>query len=335
MIEQLAALASGASPDHRRALLHAVTDLFLFDEDPSEAVREDYARIADHSLDGLQAEDRAAYAERVAASPALPRAVATRLAGDADAGVARLVLKLSPVLTDAVLASIAVTHSQAHLVAIAERATLSESVTEVLVERGDARVLRTVSGNEGAAFSDTGISRLLERGGGDAQIGANLQKRAERLPPDQAERVLRITQAAVQGTAAASQPLARQARERRLEVRLLLADLREGRTTIDEVLRILAGQDRAFDLAQALGSVADINSAQVLRALLQHDVTGIAVACRAAGATQAGFDGILTLRAQRLGLPAQRIQTERAAYASVTPDISERAMRFLKVRSRI
>ena len=335
MIEQLAALACGASPDHRRALLHAVTDLFLVDADPSEAVKEDYSRIAHHSLEALEAGDRIDYAERVAASPTLPRTVATRLAGDDDVGVARLVLKLSPVLTDADLASIAVSHSQAHLVAIAERATLSETVTEVLVERGDARVLRTVSGNEGAAFSDTGISRLLERGGSDEQISANLQRRAERLPPDQAERILRITQAAAQASVATAQPLARQARARRLEVRLLLADLREGRTTIDEVLLTLAEQDRAFDLAQALGSVADIPSAQVLRALLQHDVTGIAVACRAAGATQAGFAAILTLRARRLGLSAGRILTERVAYASVTPEISERAMRFLKVRSKL
>ncbi|KAA2242262.1 DUF2336 domain-containing protein [Salinarimonas soli] len=335
MIEQLAVLASSASPDHRRALLHAVTDLFLVDVDPSETVKEDYARIATHSLDGLKSQDRVSYAERVAASPTLPRTVATRLASDDDAGVARLVLTLSPVLTDADLASIAVTHSQAHLAAIAERATLSETVTEVLVERGDAQVLRTVSGNEGAAFSDSGLSRLMERGASDGQIARNLQDRASRLPAEQAQRVLRIAQATAQASAVGAQPLARQARERRLEVRLLLADLRDGRTTIDEVLLTLAEQDRAFDLAQALGSVADITSAQVLRALLQHDVTGIAVACRAAGATQAGFAGILTLRAQRLGLSAQRIQTERAAYAAVTPELSERAMRFLKVRTKL
>jgi uncharacterized protein (DUF2336 family) len=330
MIEQLATLALTDSPDHRRALLHAVTDLFLVDADPSETVKDHYATIADRTLDRLGADDRADYAERVAASPTLPRAVATRLATDEDAGVARLVLKLSPVLTDSDLASIAVTHSQAHLVAIAERATLSETVTEVLVERGDARVLRTVSGNEGASFSDTGLNRLMERGAGDDEVARNLQARAEQLPPAQAERVLRISQ----GTGAAA-PLAREARQRRLEVRLLLADLREGRMTIDEALLALAEQDRAFDLAQVLGAASDVPSAQVLRALLQADVTGIAVACRAAGASQAGFSAVLVLRAQRLGLPAHRIQAERASYAAVTPEVAERAMRFLKVRGKL
>jgi uncharacterized protein (DUF2336 family) len=259
--------------------------------------------------------------------------VATRLAGDDDVDVAKLVLTLSPVLTDADLASIAVTHSQAHLVAIAKRTTLSQTVTEVLVERGDAHVLRTVSGNEGASFSDGGLSRLIERSADDIVVTQNLATRADRLPSSQAERVLRITQTA--GDAAAAQPLAKQARARRLEVRILLADLRDKRTHIDDVLLVLAEQDRAFDLAQVIGAVSDLTAAQVLRALLQPDVSGIAVACRASGGSQKGFGAILALRAQRLNLSAQRLQTERASYAEVTPEISERAMRFLKVRTRL
>ncbi len=332
MLHQLAALASTTSPDQRRALLHAVTDLFLVDTERTEAASDHYACIADHALDRLDAADRAGYAERVASSAHLPHVVATRLARDEEVGVAKLVLTLSPVLTDADLAAIAVTHSQGHLVAIAERATLSATVTEVLVERGDAQVLRTVSGNEGANFSDGGLSRLIERGANDIVVGRHLQDRVGRLPPAQAERVLRVTQAAA---GAAAQPLARQARERRLEVRLLLADLREGRTTIDEVLLTLAEQDRAFDLAQVLGAVAEVEAGPVLRALLQPDVTGIAVACHAAGCTPRGFAGILTLRAQRLGLTPNQLQAERTGYGAITPQMSERAMRFLKVRTRV
>ncbi len=333
MLDQLAALASASSPDQRRALLHAVTDLFLVDAEPNESAKDHYACIAGHALDQLNAPDRAGYAERVATSPTLPHPVATRLAGDDDVDVAKLVLTLSPVLTDADLASIAVTHSQAHLVAIAKRTTLSQTVTEVLVERGDAHVLRTVSGNEGASFSDGGLSRLIERSADDIVVTQNLATRADRLPSSQAERVLRITQTA--GDAAAAQPLAKQARARRLEVRILLADLRDKRTHIDDVLLVLAEQDRAFDLAQVIGAVSDLTAAQVLRALLQPDVSGIAVACRASGGSQKGFGAILALRAQRLNLSAQRLQTERASYAEVTPEISERAMRFLKVRTRL
>lgn len=65
-------------------------------------------------------------------------------------------LKLSPVLTDTDLAAIAVSQSQRHLMAIAERARLSESVTDILVERGDRGVLHAVSANDGASLSDKG-----------------------------------------------------------------------------------------------------------------------------------------------------------------------------------
>ncbi len=333
MIEELAALASNATPEHRRALLHAVTDLFLVETAPSHATKEHYAGIAERSLEVMAGPDRAGYAERVAASPHLPRPVATRLAGDEDAAVAGLVLTLSPVLTDADLAAIAVTHSQAHLIAIAGRATLSETVTDVLVKRGGAPVLRTVSGNEGAQFSDAGLDHLVERSGIDPKIAANLQRRSERLPAAQAARVLRFAQDPVDAGAPGVDHLSKQARARRLEVRLLLADLKDGKATIDEVVVELAVEDRAFDLAQVICARAGLTSAQVLRALLQPDITGIAIACRAAGITQAGYNGVLALRAQRLALSPAQISKERASYKALTPEVAERALRFLKVRT--
>jgi uncharacterized protein (DUF2336 family) len=59
--------------------------------------------------------DRAAYAERVAAVPTLPKQLAKKLASDSEIKVAGPVLKLSPVLPADELAGIASTHSQLHL----------------------------------------------------------------------------------------------------------------------------------------------------------------------------------------------------------------------------
>ena len=63
------------------------------------------------------------------------------------------------------------------------------------------------------------------------------------------------------------QRLARKARERRLEVRLLIADLKDGKRTIDDVVELLVRDDRAFDLAQVVSSFSDIPNTQALRAL--------------------------------------------------------------------
>jgi hypothetical protein len=345
MLDELARLSSDATSEGRRRLLNAVTDLFLHDTEPSEEAQEHFSDIATRSLDKLGTPDRKDYAERVAAEPGLPRKVATTLASDPEADVAKLVLKLSPVLTDADLAAIAVTHSQAHLVAIAERATLSENVTDILVDRGDRQVLRTVSGNEGAAFSQSGFDKLVQRGGDDAAVRRNLQTRRDSLPVAQARRVMQIAaQAAARSESGhqvelisgeAPKRVVRQARERRLELKLLVADLKDGRRTIDDVVTILARDDRAFDLAQVISTFSEIPNAQALRAMLQPESTGVAVACRALGVGNEAFRTVLELRAARLGLPVAKIDEEVASYAALPAETSERAMRFLKMRGKV
>lgn len=347
MLDELARLSTDSSSEGRRRLLNAVTDLFLHDTDPSEEAQTHFSDIATRSLEKMETPDRKDYADRVAAEPALPRTVARTLASDPEADVARLVLKLSPVLTDADLAAIAVTHSQAHLLAIAERATLSENVTDILVDRGDRNVLRTVSGNEGAAFSDHGFDRLVQRGGNDAAVRKNLEARSSSLPKSQARRFIEIaTQVAAGGAAGdahrvelisgeAPKRMVREARERRLELKLLIADLKEQRRTIDDVVTILSQGDRAFDLAQIISTFSEIPNAQALRALLQPESSGIAVACRSLGVGPAAFRTVLELRAKRLGLPASKIDGDVKTYESLPAETSERAMRFLKVRAKV
>jgi uncharacterized protein (DUF2336 family) len=337
MLERLTQLTADTSPDGRRRLIHAVTDLFLVDDGPSEVAKEHYADIANHSLDRMASGDRIHYAERVAAEPTLPGEVAVRLAADDDFAVANLVLKLSPVLTDSDLAAIAVTHSQRHLAAIAERASLSSTVTEVLVERGDAVVLRTVSGNEGAEFSDQGMARLIERGGGDPEVAQNLNQRASTLPAAQAQRVLQIAaQATGSDSASRGAPaLARHARARRLEVRLLIADIRDRKCTLDEAATQLALEDRAYDLVQVISAFAEIGTTEVLRALLQPDASGIAVLCRSLGMSTEAFRFVLKLRAARLNASALEIEADANKYETLPADVSDRTIRLLKVRTKV
>ncbi|WP_089176019.1 DUF2336 domain-containing protein [Bosea sp. AS-1] len=338
MLRNLTRMPSDLSSDSRRQLLNAVTDLFLLDQEPSDASKEHYGEIAVTSLSHLGDEDRKGYADRVAAMPTLPHNVAVTLGGDSNAEVARLVLTLSPVLTDGDLAAIAVSQTQQHLAAIAERARLSESVTDILVERGDRTVLTTVSANEGAVFSDHGFDRLLERGNGDAAIAGNLARRSD-LAPKRAERVLRIVEQLADGAASASsdssQSLARQARQQRLEVKLLLSDLAAKVREVDDVLTMLADEDRAYHLAQVLSQVADITPEQALRVLMQRDASGIAVTCRSLGVGLTAFRAILQLRARRLYFSPRDVDDDVDAYAKLDLATAERTLRFLKLKTKI
>jgi uncharacterized protein (DUF2336 family) len=62
----------------------------------------------------------------------------------------------SPLLDDPTLVDIARGRGQEHLAAISGRATLSPSVTDVIVRRGDRDVVRNVAANAGAQFSEYG-----------------------------------------------------------------------------------------------------------------------------------------------------------------------------------
>lgn len=339
MFDELTRMPAEMSSDSRRQLLNAVTDLFLLDEAPSGESQAHYGDIAVKSLPHLEAEDRRGYADRVAATPALPRDVAMTLASDPDAEVARLVLKLSPVLTDTDLAAIAVSQSQRHLMAIAERSRLSESVTDILVERGDREVLHTVSANEGASLSDKGFDRLIERGGDDSGIGLALSARSD-LTPVRAERVMRIVeQLSDEGglwkanNEAAS--LAREARHQRLEVKLLLADLANGSRPLDDVITMLAEEDRAFHLALVFAQMANLSTDQALRVLMQRDTSGIAVTCRALGVGAGAFEAVLTLRARRLIFVKVSTEDDLRSYARLDPAVAERTMRFLKLKTKL
>lgn len=339
MLNSLTRMPADMTSDARRQLLNAVTDLFLLDDDPTALAKEHYGEIAVHSLSHLESADRKGYADQVAAVPTLPREVARTLASDADADVARLVLKLSPVLTDTDLAAIAVSQSQRHLVAIAERAQLSEGVTDILVERGDSSVLQTVSSNEGASFSDTGFDKLLQRGGDDAVVASALSRRSD-LTPNRAQRVLRIVEQMADGGAPNAGPndaqsLARQARQQRLEVKLLLSDLAAGTRQLDDVVTMLAEEDRAYHLAQVLAQTADITTERALRVLMQRDASGIAVTCKALGVGIDAFGAVMALRGRRLFFSSNDLEDALKDYAKLDAAFAERTLRFLKVKTTL
>jgi uncharacterized protein (DUF2336 family) len=336
MLNTLTRMPADMSSDSRRKLLNAVTDLFLLDADPSEESKDHYGDIALRSLPHLDADGRREYADSVAATGTLPRQVAVTLANDADADVARLVLKLSPVLTDTDLAAIAVSQTQTHLAAIAERARLSEGVTDILVERGDTTVLRTVSGNEGAQFSDHGFDRLLQRGGDDAGVGEALSRRSD-LSPQRAQRVLRIVEQISDQSERneEAETLAKQARQQRLEVKLLLSDLRAKTRTLDDVVTMLAEEDRAFHLAQVIATSAEVTNEQALRVLMQRDVSGIAVLARILELGKHSFHAILELRARRLYFKAKDIEDDLKDYEQLDMATAERTMRFLRLKTKL
>ena len=293
MLSKLGEAQIDLTSEARNQLLTSVTDLFLLDPNPSATSKEHFGEIAVDTVAELKDEYRRAFSERVAAVPVLPHKVAMALGGDVNPEVARAVLMMSPVLTDGDLAAFALSQSQQHLAAIADRAVLSEQITSVLVSRGDEVVLQRVSGNEGARFSDPGFNELLARGGEDPAVATNLALRSD-MSSERMDRVLKVVQVLTEGGKAG--PFATQAMQQRLEIGMLLQDLAAGKRKIDDVVTMLAQEGRAYHLSQAIAQGSKVGVEKILRALMQRDAAGIGVACKAVDLSPVAFREVALFR---------------------------------------
>ena len=130
--------------------------------------------------------DRQALVEltgRLAAADHAPNPVINRLSNDDDIAVAGVVLEHSNVLTDENLVEIARTKGLEHLLAIAGRAQVSETVTDALVDRGHANVTQKVVANNGARLSELGFVKVVHEARTDEALASMLAGRAD-VPPE-------------------------------------------------------------------------------------------------------------------------------------------------------
>lgn len=122
---------------------------------------------------------RVELAETLADLERAPPGVIRDLAHDEDAAVAGPVIERSPGLPPGDLLAIAAKRGQEHLLALTRRRGLHAEVTDVLMERGDAQVVRSVAANETAAFSDRGRSKLAHKAVADPELGGVLRARRD------------------------------------------------------------------------------------------------------------------------------------------------------------
>jgi uncharacterized protein (DUF2336 family) len=164
LIQDLERAIAAGSPAMRLDALTRVTDLFLAGSgrhsDEQLALFDDILMVL---IDTIEVNARAQLSRQLCdRSDAPPKAVRT-LAFDDFIAVAAPVLMHSDRLTDTDLVENASTKSQAHLQAITQRRSLSEPVTDVLIERGNSRVIHLVARNAGARFSESGFGKLVSK----------------------------------------------------------------------------------------------------------------------------------------------------------------------------
>ena len=164
----------------RAEILRRVTDLFVagsahFDTEQRSLFDDVMGRLVSE----IELSARAAFGERLSAITHAPTGVTRTLALDDSIDVAGPVLRRSECLDEETLVTGARTKGQDHLLAISQRKRLSESVTDVLVERGNQKVVISTAANTGARFSDFGYSTLVTRSETDNELALLVWSRPE------------------------------------------------------------------------------------------------------------------------------------------------------------
>jgi len=180
----------GGDPRRRADAARRVSELFL---QGAEGFRPDLIDLFDGVLTSLvphaEIEARADLAERLSMLANAPRGLVGQFARDNEIAIAGPILRRSPVVDEQMLVEIASVQSQEHLLAMAERPTLSTGLTDVMVARGDRKVIRRTAGNAGAAFSSASYSTLVQRAGQDGVLTIRLGQRDD-LSPDHLKELL-------------------------------------------------------------------------------------------------------------------------------------------------
>jgi len=351
LIDELeAALASGSIP-RRIDILTRVTDLFITG---AEVYSQEQVGVFDDVMvrlvNTIETQARAKLAHRLAPIANAPENVIHMLAFDDDIEVARPILIQSERLDDRDLLVSAGTKSQEHLHAIAQRRSLSEAVTDVLVERGDREVVHSVARNIGARFSDAGYRMLVKRSTGDDALATEVGSRSD-IPRPLFLLLLEKASTAVRARLAAENPQAGNAIEgilaevvggMRSDARNASPDFAAAQATVERQNRIRRvgeaeiyqyARDRKFEeTAIALSIMCDTPIDVVERALLDPGAEIILILAKVAGLTESTTKAILLLRAADRGMSAKDLEQALSSFNRLQTDTARRVLSFFRTR---
>jgi hypothetical protein len=182
-LKEVEAAVNGASSDQRLKMLLGLTDLFLASQDGcSDAQIKLFDDILIKMTKQIEEQALIELSIRLAPQKKAPPNTLRSLAEHPSIGIAGPVLVNSEHLTDGELVEIAKSKSQAHLTMIARRPQLNETVTDVLVDYGNADVLNEVAKNTSARISHLTMGKLVFCAERDDKLTVSIFNREDVAP---------------------------------------------------------------------------------------------------------------------------------------------------------
>lgn len=348
------AVASGSS-ERRVSTLRQVTDLFLYGGD---RLSDDQVKVFDDVLcllvTRVESRARAALSARLAPVDYAPFEIIQHLASDDEIAVAGNVLATSSRLRTSDLVEIASTKGQDHLLAISGRTNLPEAVTDVIVDRGESKVIRKLANNTSARFSESGYSKIVARSEGDAELIEilglrvdlplkflrDLLKRAtdavrERLmalaPPELQEEIRRVLKAIASVAGGESQQV-RDFKQAEAVVRRM-----KGLNELNDATIIRFAEAKKVD--EVAASLAILNNSapteMMARLLEGHRADLILIPCKSAKLGWTAVETILCHRPVEHRVDEATLKLASKDYSKLSAETAERTVRFWQLHNKI
>jgi uncharacterized protein (DUF2336 family) len=343
-------LARAPDSAQRRELLREVTDLFFENRagaNPREAALFDdvLQMVAAEMQEGVLAE----LSERFAGADNAPVGLMRDLANHTYA-VAAPVLRHSSVLDDQTLLQIVNYQSQDHIQAVAQRAKVSESVSEAIVRFGDDRALDTLIRNDGARISRSSMEAAVDRARSSAVLHEGVVRRRD-IPLDLLNEMYFIVESGLreqimQRNAAVDpktldEALSKTRDRMRRTAGAQNEDSRRAAAFIESkrhageldarLLITLYREDKRVHFLHGLAELTHLDVETAADIIERRDIDGLAMICRAANIERPLF---VTLAVLACGGDQAMARAEEFGrmYNSVPIEAAQRAMRFFKVR---
>lgn len=350
LIPELDDIVRRGDPQRRADAVRRISELFL---QGAASFRPDHVDLFDGVLSSLvphaEIAARADLAERLSTLANAPRGLVGQLAHDDEIAIAGPLLRHSPVIDENMLLEIASMKGQGHLLAMAERDTLSPDLTDVMVARGDRAVVRRAAANAGARFSEGGYSTLIKRAGQDGVLTIRLGQRDD-LSSEQLKELLSgsigvIRRRLVQSVKPERQLAIKQAieqvtavteREQRRDFlpaqRTVLGLYREGALGEGALLNFA----RAFKYEESIAALSAMSGVKVdtLDRLISGDrFDPILIAGKTIGLEWATVRALIMLRlGPNRTMAPEEIENARVNFTRLMPATAARVVEFWKTR---
>jgi uncharacterized protein (DUF2336 family) len=342
------AVRRGTTESRTRALWHT-TDLMIagrYSDDEIWTFGEVIGRLADE----IEVATRAELAKRLARFDQAPVNIIHKLAFDDAIEVAAPILQTSERLEPYALVANVCTKSQTHMLAISKRKSIDESVTDVLVTRGNQEVVNSVVTNNGARFSDFGFLHMIQRAEGDSilaeQLGLrkdiprkvfqqliakatdDVKQRLERERPEMAGQI----QSSVADVAGALQSkFGPVSRSHFVAKRVVATQHREGNLN-ENSISIYARSHKLDEVTIGLSLLCALPGDVIERALLDRNREMLLILAKALGFSWATTMALLFLGAKDHRITALDLRELEGEYAGLNAETSRSVLEFYQSR---